>query len=76
MISLERQGGNLGVLVILSALVSVQLAQKLNAKELALLSAFFEVLGDDLALLALSTDSESGSSTTCNGLTKGQRGPA
>ena len=56
MISLERQGGKLSTLVILSALVSVQLAQTLNSEQLELLSAFFEVLGDDLALLALSAN--------------------
>lgn len=40
-------------LVILAALVSVQMAQGLTGEQLELLSAFFEVLGDDLALLAL-----------------------
>ncbi len=40
-------------LVLLSALVSVQIAKNLTADELELLSAFFEVLGDNLALLAL-----------------------
>ena len=46
-------------LVLLAALVSVQMAKSLTEDELELLSAFFEVLGDDLALLALcSPDAE------------------
>lgn len=65
-VSLERQGGNLGGLVILSALVSVQLAQTLNSQQLELLSAFFEMLGDDLALLALSSNSGNNPSPSCN----------
>jgi len=40
-------------LVILSALVAVELARRLDPEQLELLSAFFEVLGDDLALLAV-----------------------
>lgn len=40
-------------LVILAALASVQIAQGLTSEQLELLSAFFEVLGDNLALLAL-----------------------
>ncbi len=40
-------------LVLLAALVSVQMAKTFTSDELELLSAFFEVLGDDLALLAL-----------------------
>lgn len=40
-------------LLLLAALVSIQIAKTLTAEELELLSAFFEVLGDDLALLAL-----------------------
>ena len=63
---MERQGGNLGALVILSALVSVQLAQTLNSEQLELLSAFFEMLGDNLAFLALSPGTERGIATTCN----------
>lgn len=43
-------------LVILAALASVQIAQGLTGEQLELLSAFFEVLGDDLALLALRSD--------------------
>ena len=73
---MERQGGQLGALVILSALVSVQLAQTLNSQQLALLSAFFEVLGDDLALLALSSGTGSGNSSVCSDPTIDQRGPA
>ena len=66
MVFLERQGRKWGPLVILSALVSVQLAQTLNSNQLELLSAFFEMLGDNLAFLALSPNTESGGSTTCN----------
>ena len=40
-------------LVLLGALVSIQLAQGLTTEQIELLSAFFEVLGDNLALLAL-----------------------
>lgn len=76
MVSLEKQGGKWGPLVILSALVSVQLAQTLNSQQLELLSAFFEVLGDDLALLALSSGTEHGNSSVCNDPTIDQRGPA
>lgn len=47
-------------LVLLAALASVQLAQGLTAEQLGLLAAFFTVLGDNLALLALSTPSENG----------------
>lgn len=46
-------GGQLDGLLLLAALVSVQLSHQLTAEQLGLLSAFFEVLGDDLALLAL-----------------------
>lgn len=38
--------------MLLAALVAFQLAQGRSADQLALISAFFEVLGDDLALLA------------------------
>lgn len=47
-------------LVILAALASVQIAQGLTGEQLELLSAFFEVLGDDLALLALRSDNGEG----------------
>jgi len=40
-------------LVLLAALAAIRLSQGLGAEELELLSTFFEVLGDDLALLAL-----------------------
>lgn len=46
-------GGQLDGLLLLAALVSIQMARELDAEQLTLLSAFFEVLGDDLALLAL-----------------------
>ncbi len=44
-------GGGEGLLV-LATLVSLQLAQGRTADQLELLSAFFEVLGDNLALIA------------------------
>lgn len=40
-------------LMVLAAAASARLAQGRSADELELLSAFFEVLGDNLALLAL-----------------------
>lgn len=47
-------------LVLLAALASIRLAQGLSSEQLELLSAFFEILGDNLALLAL------GSSNNCD----------
>lgn len=47
-------------LVLLAALASVQLAKGLTVEQLGLLAAFFTVLGDNLALLALSAPSEDG----------------
>ncbi len=40
-------------LVILAALASIQLAQGLTPEQMELLAAFFEILGDNLSLLAL-----------------------
>jgi hypothetical protein len=40
-------------LLLLSAVVSLQLAQGRSQEDLALMAAFFTVLGDSLALLAL-----------------------
>lgn len=40
-------------IVLLAAVASIRLAQGSTAEQLELLSAFFEVLGDNLALLAL-----------------------
>ncbi|MBO5034722.1 MAG: hypothetical protein J6C43_03830 [Oscillospiraceae bacterium] len=40
-------------LVLLAALSSIQLSKGLTSEQLELLSAFFEILGDNLALLAL-----------------------
>lgn len=51
-------GGQLDGLLLLAALVSIQMAQELTAEQLELLSAFFEVLGDNLALLALASDND------------------
>lgn len=47
------QGPSGEFLLIIAMLVSFQLAQGKTAEELGLLAAFFEVLGDNLALLAL-----------------------
>lgn len=44
-------------LVFFAALASVQLAKGLTAEQLGLLATFFTVLGDNLALLALSAPS-------------------
>lgn len=44
------QGGE--ALIALAALVSFQLSQGRSADELAVLAAFFSVLGDNLALIA------------------------
>lgn len=41
---------NQGILI-LATLVSIQIAQGLDPDQIELLSAFFEVLGDNLALL-------------------------
>jgi len=54
-------GGKCDALVLLSALVSIEMASRLTGEQLELLSAFFEVLGDDLALLALCPRQEGGS---------------
>lgn len=50
---------NKDALLLLASLVSIQLSKELNADELAVLSAFFTVLGDNLALLSLSNDDNS-----------------
>lgn len=44
---------NCDALLLLAALVSIQMARGLTEDQLGLLAAFFTVLGDDLALLAL-----------------------
>ncbi len=46
------RGGNNQGLLLLAALASIRLAQELDSGQLALLAAFFEVLGDNLALLS------------------------
>ncbi len=48
-------GGQLDGLLLLAALVSIQMSQGLTDTQLELLAAFFTVLGDNLALLALRT---------------------
>lgn len=44
-------GGNNQGLLLLAALAAIRIAQGLDTDQIELLSAFFEVLGDDLALL-------------------------
>lgn len=52
------------LLLVIAALVSLQLAEGRTADQLELLSAFFEVLGDNLGLLAARREiSGSGEST-------------
>ena len=51
-------GGHLDGLLLLAALASIRLAQGLTVSQIELLAAFFTVLGDNLALLALWTDDE------------------
>ena len=50
---MEQRGQNYSGLLLLTTLLSIQMAQGLNDDDLALLAAFFTVLGDNLALLAL-----------------------
>lgn len=45
---------NKDTLVLIASLVSIQLSKEMNSDQLALLSAFFAILGDNLALLSLS----------------------
>lgn len=51
-------------LVLLAALSSIQLSKGLTTEQLGLLSAFFNCLGDNLALLAL----QAGNSASCPSL--------
>lgn len=46
-------------LVLLAALSSIRLSKGLTSEPLQLLSAFFVLLGDNLALLALRSDPDS-----------------
>ncbi len=52
MANCRQPGGNNQGILILAALAALRLAQELTADELETLAAFFEVLGDNLALLA------------------------
>ena len=45
-------------LLLLAAVVSLQLSQGRSAEDLALMGAFFTVLGDNLALLAASSPAD------------------
>lgn len=51
-------GEQLNGLLLLAALVSIQMSQELTSAQIELLAAFFTVLGDNLALLALTSDTE------------------
>lgn len=48
-----KSGPNCDALLLLAALVSIQMSRQLTPDQMGLLAAFFEVLGDNLALLAL-----------------------
>lgn len=50
--SCDPAGPNGDALVLLGAAAAIQMAQGRTADEIELLSAFFEVLGDNLALIA------------------------
>lgn len=52
------RGGQLDGLVLLAALASIQLSQGLTAEQIELLAVFFNVLGNNLALLALRAGEE------------------
>lgn len=60
---MEKRGGNCDALLLLAALVSIRMARDLTQEQVELLSAFFVVLGDDLALLSL-CPSDSGDNKT------------
>lgn len=48
-------------IVLLAAVASIQFAQGRNAQEIELLAAFFEIIGDNLSLLALNAPSDDAS---------------
>jgi len=62
----NRTRGNEGLLL-LATLASIQLSQGLTDDQIELLAAFFEVLGDNLALLIATptTDSTGGNAVGC-----------
>lgn len=62
---MEKKGPNCDALLLLATLVSIQISKQLTPEQMGLLAAFFEVLGDDLALLAL-----------CPGTREGEDGAA
>lgn len=47
----RRNAANNQGILLLAALASIQIAQGLNSDQIETLAAFFEVLGDNLALL-------------------------
>ena len=57
----ENNGPSGEALLILATLVSLQLAQGRSSDDLVLIAAFFEVLGDNLALIAARRDMSAGS---------------
>lgn len=52
-VHMGKSGPNCDALLLLSALVSIQMSKQLTVEQMGLLAAFFTVLGDNLALLAL-----------------------
>jgi len=67
--------GNEGLLL-LAALASIQLARGLSSEQIELLAAFFEVLGDNLALLiatpaADSADGSLAAGASCEAVRRG-----
>lgn len=48
----EATGTGYAGLVLLAALIAIEIARNLTASQITLLSNFFEVLGDNLAVLA------------------------
>ena len=53
------------LLLALAALVSIQLAQGRSEDEITLMAAFFEVLGDNLALIAARRVMDEGATSNC-----------
>ena len=49
----EAAGTGYAGLVLLAALIAIEIARNLTTSQITLLSNFFEVLGDNLAVLAI-----------------------
>lgn len=61
-----------GFLTTAAALTAIQVAQGRTTEELALLAAFFTVLGDNIALMAVSQDLCPGKALPGNSQTTGE----